>query len=193
MHSLSSVLFLSALLPFLTAAVRIKVDVPATTFLPNPAALPSTSSAVLTSKGKPLSVPISRSNTFLFADVPAGSHLLSVYSRDVLFENLRVDVSETGAVQSWQTFRGNEWNNKGEVRGSGDAGDGIAVLQVRAVAKKEYYQLRPSCKHDAIQINKRNDANLSASLCHVPFPKPNDLDCGCDTRHGDWCSLYDGE
>jgi hypothetical protein len=69
----------------------------------------------------------------------------------VLFENLRIDVSETGAVQSWQTFRGNEWNNKGEVRGSGDAGDGIAVLQVRAIAKKEYYQLRPSCEHDAIQ------------------------------------------
>jgi hypothetical protein len=82
----------------------------------------------------------------VFADVPAGSHLLSVYTRDVIFENLRIDVSDAGVVQSWQTFRGNEWNNKGEVRGSGDAGDAIAVVQVRAVAKKEYYQLRPSCK-----------------------------------------------
>jgi hypothetical protein len=111
----------------------------------------------------------------------------------VLFENLRVDVSESGAVQSWQTFRGNEWNNKGEVRGSGDAGDGIAVLQVRAIAKKEYYQLRPSCKHDAIKSDKWNDANSSASLCHVTFQESNDLDCGCHTRHGDRCSLYDGE
>lgn len=71
---------------------------------------------------------------------------MSVYSRDALFEHLRIDVSETGAVNAWQTFRGNEWSNKGEVRGSADAGDGIAVVQVRAVARKEYYQLRPSCK-----------------------------------------------
>ncbi|KAJ9641929.1 hypothetical protein H2199_005143 [Coniosporium tulheliwenetii] len=42
-------------------------------------------------------------------------------------------------VQVWQTFRGNEWDNKGEVRG---VGRGRVVAEVRAVAGKEYYQER---------------------------------------------------
>ena len=46
-------------------------------------------------------------------------------------------------VRSWTTFRGNEWDNKGESRG---AGEGRARVELRAVGKKEFYQQRTSCK-----------------------------------------------
>ncbi|KAF2672059.1 hypothetical protein BT63DRAFT_186870 [Microthyrium microscopicum] len=131
-------------LPLLVSSVRIQIDVPATHILANPATLPSDTKAVLSSNGSPLIAPISRHNNFVFADVPPGSHLLSVYSRDVTFENLRIDVEPSGEVASWQTYRGNEWTNTGEQRGGCEAADTQANIQVRAVAKREYYYDRPS-------------------------------------------------
>jgi hypothetical protein len=79
--------------------------------------------------------------------VPAGSHLLTIHSRDVFFENLRIDVvaNETGEhVTAWTTWRGNEWDNKGELRGEGDGRN--VKIEVKALAGKEYYQERTTCK-----------------------------------------------
>jgi len=136
--------FLAALLPLLASGIQLEFSINSQNgVLPNPSKLPSSSNAVLSSLGPPLVAPITASNTFLFSSVPAGSYLLSVYSRDALFEDLRVDVTknETGeAASSWTTFRGNEWDNKGELRGSGE---GRSVqIEVRPLVSKDYYQER---------------------------------------------------
>jgi ER membrane protein complex subunit 7 len=141
---------LTAFLPTISAAT-LEIILPATTALQNPNTLPSSSRAQLSSSGNALlSVPLSKSNSFLFTDVPSGSYLLSVHSRDVAFENLRVDVTNDGeggeeVVSAWTTWRGNEWANKGEVRGEG-RGSGVVRIECRAVWGKEFYQQRASCK-----------------------------------------------
>ncbi|KAK6339461.1 hypothetical protein TWF718_008874 [Orbilia javanica] len=54
------------------------------------------------------------SGTFRFQDVKPGSYLLEVNCKTHLFPSLRVDVSSDGLVEVYGTFRGNEWDNKGE-------------------------------------------------------------------------------
>ncbi|KAK8171234.1 hypothetical protein BKA80DRAFT_306014 [Phyllosticta citrichinensis] len=109
-----------------------------------PSLLGASTHATLHSAGPALSAPLRRDNSFAFDDVAPGSHLLSVHSRDYAFENLRVDVAIEGAeggqeevVRAWQTFRGNEWDNRGEKRGEGRGGR--ANLEVRVLGGKEYY------------------------------------------------------
>ena len=64
-----------------------------------------------------------------------------------------MDVADEGGkeyVKSWQSFRGNEWDNKGEKRGDGEAnvGGGVAKadIQVSVLGSKEYYAKRQGCK-----------------------------------------------
>jgi hypothetical protein len=91
---------------------------------------------------------LTRSNTFEFANVPPGSHLLTVQTRDVLFENLRIDVAPAAAngeehVEAWTTWRGNEWDNKGEVRGEGDGRN--VNIEVKPLAPRDFYYQRSTC------------------------------------------------
>ncbi|KAF3927265.1 hypothetical protein ABW20_dc0109128 [Dactylellina cionopaga] len=51
---------------------------------------------------------------FKFQDVKPGSYLMEINCRTHIFPALRVDVSTDGLVEIYQTFRGNEWDNKGE-------------------------------------------------------------------------------
>jgi hypothetical protein len=52
---------------------------------------------------------------------------------------------ETGTevIRAWQTFLGNEWDNKGESRGEG--GNGL-VIEARPIGQKQFYQERAGCK-----------------------------------------------
>jgi ER membrane protein complex subunit 7 len=135
------------ILPLAILSARLTITIPATNALPNPAILPSSTHAVLSLHGEPLRAPLTRANTFRFASVPPGSHLLTIHSHEVFFENLRVDIAanETGEwVTAWTTWRGNEWDNKGELRGEGDGRDGR--LEVRTLGGKAYYQERTTCE-----------------------------------------------
>ena len=49
---------------------------------------------------------------------------------------------DDGTVEVWQTFRGNEWDNKGEKYG---AGKDIS-LEVVLLGKKEFYESRGGCE-----------------------------------------------
>ncbi|KAF2454543.1 hypothetical protein BDY21DRAFT_353203 [Lineolata rhizophorae] len=151
-HSL--VLLLSLATP-LTHAARITFAVPSVSnLLDTPASLPPTTHATLHAFGDPLSAPLSRSGAFVFDDVKPGSYLLTVHCRDYAFEPLRVDVTggagkegerQGGSeemVSVWQTFRGNEWENKGERRGVGKGAGMGTVAEVRPVGRKEFYQER---------------------------------------------------
>jgi hypothetical protein len=145
------------LLPF-TNAARFTLHIP-TTHIVNPSTLPPTTHAILQSSGLPISARLTRSNSFLFTNISAGSYLATVHSRDYAFEPLRIDVSveepvegsgeRKEMVKSWQTFIGNEWDNKGEARGEGGNG---AVVEVRPLGPKIYYQERGGCELLSAQL-----------------------------------------
>lgn len=65
---------------------------------------------------------------------------------------LRVDVSAAEAdkapsIQAWETYRGNDWNNKGEALGARDGSDGSVGFEVRALGGKTYFMERPKCTY----------------------------------------------
>lgn len=129
----------------LATAARLTVSVPGSNLLPNPSELPSSTHAVLLGPpGVRYDTPLRRDNTLVFSDIPAASYLLTVHTRDFFFPPLRVDVNRTEGeggqtISAWQTFRGNEWNNKGPSFGSGK--DELNI-QIRPNVKKDFYQVR---------------------------------------------------
>jgi len=76
----------------LTSAARLLLQIP-NTVLVNPSTLPSTTHATLQSSGPPIDAYLTRSNTFNFNNVSAGSYLATVHCRDYAFEPLRIDVT----------------------------------------------------------------------------------------------------
>jgi hypothetical protein len=115
---------------------------------PNPFGLSPSTHATLSSLGQHYDAPLSALNTFVFHNVSPGSYLVDVHSPSVRFQPLRVDITEVAAgvvVEAWETFRGNDWGNKGErlLVKEGSAGKGV---ELRAVGTKNYYAERPKCK-----------------------------------------------
>lgn len=51
--------------------------------------------------------------------------------------------SDDGKIEVWQTFRGNEWENKGERMGGG-VGD--VRVEARAAGEKGFYEGRGGCE-----------------------------------------------
>jgi len=155
--SLAMILNLFQLLSLLlisthTLGARLAISIPPSQLLPTPTTLPSSTHATLQSHGAFISALLTRSNKFFFDDVAPGSYLLNVHCHDYFFEPLRIDVvaNETAPggeyVMSWQTFRGNEWDNKGEIRGQGHGADPEGVkIEVRPTGVKDYYQPRQGC------------------------------------------------
>lgn len=131
----------------LASAANLTVAVPPSQLLPNPGVLPPSTHAILLGPpGVRLDAPIRRDNTFVFSDLPEASYLLTIHSRDYFFAPLRVDVQQPASaedplqtIEAWQTFRGNEWSNKGPSFG---AGKGSLTINVRAGAPKDFYQER---------------------------------------------------
>lgn len=86
-----------------------------------------------------------------------------------MFPPFRVDVTATKDVEAvgssngedeervdvWQTFRGNEWDNKGERRGGN-------AVEVVPVAKKEFYQDRGGCEFSLL-FSAFRDGNMFGS------------------------------
>lgn len=127
------------LLPALALSARVLITVPSSAHLPNPATLPSTTSATLTALSSSQHAPISASNGFDFRNVSAGSYLLDVHCASHVFAPLRVDVGADGNVQAWQHFRGHEWDNKGELMGA-------EAIEVKVLGAKEFYIERSGCE-----------------------------------------------
>ncbi|KAH6608115.1 nonselective cation channel [Trichoderma cornu-damae] len=111
---------------------------------PNPFLLPPSTHATLSSLHKRLDAPLTAVNTFSFHNVSADSYLLDVHCATDFFHPLRVDVGDDGEVRAWETYRGNEWGNKGEevqVRSEGASWRGIGV---KAVGGKLFFMERPA-------------------------------------------------
>jgi hypothetical protein len=174
-----------ASLASLTSAARLLLQIPNTNLM-NPSTLPSTTHATLQSSGPPLDAYLTRSNTFNFNNVSAGSYLATVHCRDYAFEPLRIDVSLEEAVEgsgekkevikAWQTFLGHEWDNKGESRGEG--GNGL-VVEARPMVMKYFYQERQGCKYCSHE--KAMDISMLTvdSLTTVILEEPHDSHGGC--------------
>ncbi|KAL6690102.1 hypothetical protein J3F84DRAFT_398565 [Trichoderma pleuroticola] len=122
------------------AQLTITVGLPAK---PNPFLLPPSTHATLSSLHKRLEAPLTTVNTFNFHNVTADSYLLDVHCATEAFHPLRVDVGADGEVKAWETYRGNEWANKGEevqVKSEG-ASRGISV---KGAGSKIFFIERPA-------------------------------------------------
>ncbi|KAL7808871.1 hypothetical protein V8C26DRAFT_423315 [Trichoderma gracile] len=136
---------------------------------PNPFLLPSSTHATLSSLHKRLSAPLSAVNTFDFHNVSADSYLLDVHCPTDTFLPLRVDV-DVGAdgevkVQAWETYRGNEWGNKGEevpVRSEG----ATRSLAVKAAGPKIFFVERTKCDFGVEHSQKSHDPDGSGHDGH---------------------------
>ncbi|KAG6015523.1 hypothetical protein E4U43_005162, partial [Claviceps pusilla] len=134
-------------LPPSTRAASLTLSLPAT---PNPFILPPSTHATLSTLSAYHSTPLSSLNTFIFHNVTPGSYLADVHCPTDGFRPLRIDIStgqdrqDTDTVQAWDTFRGNEWGNKGEALPVRASSDGAHSIEVKSLGKKIYFVDRPS-------------------------------------------------
>ena len=145
-------LLLRGLLPFTALATAttqpntstlLTLRIPVSNALPNPYTLSPSTHATLSAAGHKRTAWLSTSNTFVFRDLPAGSYLVDFFCVSHAFAPLRLDVDSAGNVQLWETYRGNDWANKGEViRGV----DGEGVYEVRVLGSKGYFIERAKCE-----------------------------------------------
>lgn len=143
---------LSAFLGFLaTAALAADVTLYLTA-PPNPYSLPPTTHATLTSLRRRIAAPLSASNAFVFRNVQPGSYLLDVHCSTDGFKPLRVDVTAADDVEVWETFRGNDWANRGErlALRDGSAGRGV---DAKPLGGKQYFTERQKCKPASISLS----------------------------------------
>ena len=54
--------------------------------------------------------------------------------------------TERKRVDVWQTFRGNEWDNKGEKLGGGTLEQGGVTINIGVLAERAFYEARARCK-----------------------------------------------
>ncbi|KAJ0124912.1 hypothetical protein J7T55_006255 [Diaporthe amygdali] len=147
-------LFSSLGLTFLSiaaaATTTVNLVIPQTNILPNPRSLPPQTHAKLSSFHFDASAYLSPANTFAFHNVSEGSYLLDVHSPTHVFAPLRIDVVPvvSGAgqtekdektaklkVNAWETYRGNDWNNKGESAVVTNGG----ALEVKVLGSKNFF------------------------------------------------------
>ncbi|CCU81371.1 unnamed protein product [Blumeria hordei] len=109
--------------------------------------LPPSTHATLTTLSQSYSAPLRTDGDFEFHNVSPGSYLMEIYCHSHFFMPLRVDVlEEEEEVQVWTTFRGSDWENKGEamaVTAEKRASDHGYSFPVKMLTKKEYLVERP--------------------------------------------------
>ncbi|PFH62003.1 hypothetical protein XA68_15545 [Ophiocordyceps unilateralis] len=141
-HVLHLLLTLTSL-PLVLGGTSLTLYLPAST---SPHRLATRTHATLSSLGLHRAAPLSVTNAFVFRNVTPGSYLVDVHCPSLAFRPLRVDVGrgdegQDGAVAAWETFRGNDWANKGEaltlLRGS----DGLG-FEMRPLGAKVYFMER---------------------------------------------------
>lgn len=113
---------------------------------PNPFTLPANTHATLNSLHHHHSAPLSSVNTFVFRNVtPGESYLFDVYCSEHAYTPLRIDVGLNGDMKAWETYRGNDWANKGEEYPilEGSMGRGV---ELRFIGAKNYFAERPKCE-----------------------------------------------
>ncbi|KAF5570706.1 er membrane complex subunit [Fusarium phyllophilum] len=142
---------------------------------PNPFSIPANTHATLSSAGVHFSAPLSSANTFVFHNVTPGSYLADVHCPTDTFHPLRIDVQlaedgEEGIVRAWETYRGNDWGNKGEVVQVKEGSKGRG-FELRAIGGKNYFMERPQFSVFAILKNPMILMALVSLVLMVGMPK----------------------
>lgn len=161
--SFSSLLLCLLTLSNLATSMSLSITIPAS--LPN---LPPTTQATLTTlpstrnevtKQHILTVPLTRSASFVFPDLPSSpspeSYLLDIRAAgEYTFAPYRVDVSADGSILGiWETFRGNAWENRGAEKfvSDGAAGSkGDVLVEAKVLGRKSFYEERETCEYPRI-------------------------------------------
>jgi hypothetical protein len=129
-------------LPALTLSHSLTVSVPTSQQLQNPSVLPPTTTASLMTLSHEYIAHLNTQNHFVFRNVSAGSYLLEIMCASHGFAPLRVDIRGDGTVEAWRTFRGNEWENKGEAVMASDG----KTVEAKLLGHKGYYMERAGCE-----------------------------------------------
>ncbi|KAI1105029.1 Cys/Met metabolism PLP-dependent enzyme-domain-containing protein [Jackrogersella minutella] len=152
--------------------------IPQSPQLPNPNALPATTHATLSSLGKAYDAPLTAAGSFAFRNVTPGSYLADVHCGTHAFAPLRVDVAASEAAdgkgagrtvvvaKAWETFRGNDWENKGQ-----EAFRSAGRFALRALGPKEYYIERGSFSIFGILKNPMILMGLVSMVLFLGLPK----------------------
>ena len=142
------------------ALSNLTLILPSTDIWPNPSNLPPSTHATLYRRSATYSALLNQRNTFEFTDITPGSYLLNVHCRDLAFAPLRFDVDESeneaakgDRLRAWQTFPGNAWGNKGELKG--ESNDGRLSLEVRPAGVKNYYAERAGCEYNTLMAQRQ--------------------------------------
>ncbi|KAF3070548.1 ER membrane protein complex subunit 7 [Daldinia childiae] len=159
----------------------ITLWIPSSQPLPNPHVLPSTTHATLSALRAGYHAPLTAAGSFVFRNVTPGSYLADVHSGTHAFAPLRIDVlahtpadegdagEEEGgrlAVRAWETYRGNDWDNKGQE--APRSGSGFAV---RVLGPKEYFVERGSFSILSILKNPMILMGLVSMVLFIGMPK----------------------
>lgn len=148
-----------------SAASSLTIQIPSTNILPNPHVLPPNTHATLTTLPSSLShdqkhvisAPLTHTAEFQFTDLPssssasAESYLLDIRSKEYIFAPYRVDIAADGTVLGiWETFRGNQWDNRGlerytKLKSQEGLRDIDVVVQAKVLARRGFYEERPKC------------------------------------------------
>ncbi|KAI1428529.1 hypothetical protein F5Y12DRAFT_31105 [Xylaria sp. FL1777] len=171
------------------SAATITLSIPPSPQLPNPATLPPSTHATLTALGASLRAPLTTANTFVFGNVTPGSYLGDVHSATHGFAPLRVDVlsnadadagtaaadvagrvgeEEQVQVRVWETFRGNDWENKGEEVRPGVVG---GAFPVKVLGSKVFYTERGSFSVLSILKNPMILMGIVSLAIFIGMPK----------------------
>ncbi|KAI0181432.1 hypothetical protein GGR52DRAFT_524503 [Hypoxylon sp. FL1284] len=155
--------------------------IPSTQQLASPQALGAGTHATLGALGAAHDAPLTTAGAFVFRNVTPGSYLADVHCATHAFAPLRVDVDVLTAASSddtvpakttvrvWETYRGNDWDNKGQEvpRSGGDAGR----FAVRALGTKEYYTERGGFSVFGILKNPMILMGLVSMVLFIGMPK----------------------
>ncbi|KXJ96971.1 hypothetical protein Micbo1qcDRAFT_155707 [Microdochium bolleyi] len=161
-----------------TATTSLRIAIPASQHLQNPSSLPPSTHATLTTLGRAvLSAPLNAANQFVFDNVTAGSYLADIHCPLFGFAPLRVDVGpfeDALKVQVWETYRGNDWENKGEEIPARKVGAGSlrgGVYEARLVGRKVYFQERASFSIMSILKNPMILMGIVSLAMFIGVPK----------------------
>ncbi|KAI0506615.1 hypothetical protein F5B22DRAFT_623176 [Xylaria bambusicola] len=177
----------------LTSAARITLSIPPSPQIPNPASLPPSTHATLSTLGATFRAPLSVDNTFVFRNVSPGSYLADIHSPTHGFAPLRIDIRSATAgeksegvrepdynsnngggdggnegVRVWETFRGNDWENKGEEIRPVAAG---GAFPVKVLGSKVYYTERGAFSILSILKNPMILMGLVSLAIFIGMPK----------------------
>ena len=138
-----SLLVLLGQLSAIVAAASLRVQVPASSILPNPNTLPASSHATLTSgSGLVQHAVLRKGNYFDFNDISTiGSHLLDIYSHNYVFAPYRIDISDAHQITlAAETYHGIQWSDHGV--NFAPAPTTNLTISAKCLSQKNFYETR---------------------------------------------------